>query len=82
MRKNIREKSGVPPLSLLMHEYSVGDKVAVIINPAIHKGMPHRRYYGRTGVITGKQGKSYMVKIMMGSKEKNLYIRPEHLKPL
>ncbi len=82
LRKNIREKGGVPPLSLLMRKYSPGEKVAIIINPSIHKGMPHRRYHGRTGVVVGMRGKSYKVELMVGSKKKILYVRPEHLRPL
>ncbi len=81
MRKNVREKGGVPPLSLLMIEYKPGDKVNIIINPAIHKGMPHRRYHGRTGVVVGKRGKSYVVELEVGSKKKTLFVRPEHLRP-
>jgi len=81
LRKNVREKGAVPPLSLLMIDYNPGDKVHIVINPSIHKGMPHRRYYGKTGEIVGKRGKSYIVKVYVGDKEKTLFVRPEHLKP-
>jgi large subunit ribosomal protein L21e len=80
-RKNIREKGAVPPLSLLMINYKPGDKVHIVVNPAIHKGMPHRRYHGKTGVIVGKRGRAYIVKVYLGDKEKTLFIRPEHLRP-
>jgi len=39
-----------------MIEYKPGDKVHIITNPAIHKGMPHRRYHGKTGEVIGKRG--------------------------
>jgi large subunit ribosomal protein L21e len=81
MKKSVREKGAVPPLNLLMIEYSPGDLVYIHVNPAIHKGMPHRRYIGMTGVVLGKKGKSYMVEVRVGGKKKVLYIRPEHLKP-
>ncbi len=81
LKKHIREKGAVPPLSLLMKEYKLGEKVHIVINPAIHKGMPHRRYHGKTGEIVGKRGKAYVVKIFLGNKEKTLFIRPEHLRP-
>lgn len=80
-RKSIREKGAVPPLSLLMIEYKPGDKVNIVVNPAIHHGMPHRRYHGKTGVVVGKRGKAYIVKIRLGNKEKTLFVRPEHLRP-
>ncbi|ADI31174.1 50S ribosomal protein L21e [Staphylothermus hellenicus] len=79
--KHIREKGAVPPLSLLMIDYKPGDKVHIVVNPAIHKGMPHRRYHGKTGIIIGKRGKAYIVKVTLGDKEKTLFIRPEHLRP-
>jgi len=81
-KKNIREKGAVPSLSLLMIEYKPGDKVHIITNPAIHKGMPHRRYHGKTGEVIGKRGRSYIVKVVVGNKEKILFIRPEHLRPV
>lgn len=81
LRKNIREKGAVPSLSLLMIKYKPGDKVHIVINPAIHKGMPHRRYHGKTGEIIGKRGKAYIVRVYLGDKEKTLFIRPEHLRP-
>lgn len=82
LRKNVREKGAIPPLSLLMIDYKPGDKVHIIINPAIHAGMPHRRYHGKTGEVLGKRGKSYIVRVYLGDKEKILFIRPEHLKPV
>lgn len=81
LRKNIRERGSVPPLSLLMLEYKDGDRVHIVINPSVHKGMPHRRFHGKTGVVVGKRGKSYIVKVYLGDKEKTLFVRPEHLRP-
>ncbi|MEB3825589.1 MAG: 50S ribosomal protein L21e, partial [Desulfurococcales archaeon] len=81
LKKHTREKGSVPPISLLLHDYNEGDKVHIIINPAIHKGMPHRRYHGKTGVVLGRRGLAYLVKTSLGKKEKILIIRPEHLRP-
>ncbi len=64
-----------------MVNYNVGDRVHIVINPSIHTGMPHRRYHGKTGVVVGKRGKCYIVKVMLGDKEKILFVRPEHLRP-
>ncbi|MEM1627835.1 MAG: 50S ribosomal protein L21e [Desulfurococcaceae archaeon] len=82
LKKNIREKGAVPPLSLVMISYKEGDKVHIQINPSINSGMPHRRYHGKTGIIVGKRGKCYIVKVHLGNKEKLLFIRPEHLRPV
>jgi large subunit ribosomal protein L21e len=50
--------------------------------PSSSNGRPFRRFFGRTGVITEKRGKSYIVKIKDGKKEKELITRPEHLKAI
>lgn len=81
LRKSIRERGAVPPLSLLMVDYKPGDRVHIVLNPSVTKGMPHRRYHGKTGVVIGTRGRCYIVKVMLGDKEKTLFVRPEHLRP-
>ncbi len=81
LKKRVRERGAVPPLSLLLHEYRLGDKVHIKINPAIHGGMPHRRYHGKTGTVVGRRGKAYLVEVYLGDKKKLLIVRPEHLRP-
>jgi len=66
----------------VMHAYEDGDKVAIVLDGAQHKGMPHRRFQGRTGVITGTQGRAYVIKVSDGNMEKTVVARPEHLKPI
>jgi large subunit ribosomal protein L21e len=34
-----------------MHEYKLGDIVDIKANASIHKGMPHKFYHGRTGIV-------------------------------
>lgn len=81
LKKNIRERGAIPSLSLLMIEYKEGDRVHIVTNPSIHKGSPHRRYHGKTGIVVGRRGRCYIVRLMLGNKEKTLFIRPEHLRP-
>jgi len=38
-------------LSHLLINYSVGDKVVVVIDPREHNTTPHRRFQGRVGQI-------------------------------
>jgi len=52
-----------------------------MIEPSVHKGMPHRRYHGRVGIIRTKRGKSYVVNVAMGKQTKQVIARPEHLTP-
>ncbi len=65
-----------------LHGYEEGDRVAIVINGAEQMGMPHRRFQGRTGIITGKQGRAYIVAVKDGNMDKTVISRPEHLQPL
>lgn len=79
LRKNVRER-GMMPLSRIMREHSVGDRVAIVIDPSIHKGQPHPRFHGRTGKVIGKRGRAYIIEIHDGNKRKEIFARPEHLR--
>ncbi|MEL9997749.1 MAG: 50S ribosomal protein L21e, partial [Sulfolobales archaeon] len=50
-------------------------------NPAIHGGMPHRRYFGKVATVIGRRGRAYEVEVFLGNKRKVLYVLPEHLRP-
>ena len=80
LRKRPRERGKIG-LSRILRPYENGDKVTILLEPSVHKGMPHRRYHGRIGVIQGKRGKSYLVNVAMGKQTKQIIARPEHLTP-
>ncbi|MCE4601313.1 MAG: 50S ribosomal protein L21e [Desulfurococcales archaeon] len=82
LRKKVREKGAVPKLSVLLHPYKVGDKVAIKIDPSFHYAMPHRRFHGLTGTIVGRRGRAYEVEVYLGRKKKLLIVTPEHIRPL
>lgn len=63
-----------------MQQFENGEKVAIVIDPAVHHGMPHPRYHGITGEVVDTQGRSYIIKIMDKSKVKHIVAMPEHLK--
>ena len=73
-----RGKSG---LSKILYDYKKGDKVVIKTDPSVHKGMPHRRYHGKIGVIADKRGKSYVINVRQGDALKELIVRPEHINP-
>jgi large subunit ribosomal protein L21e len=81
LKKKFRE-AGKVGLSRLLYDYNINEKVKVIIDPAIHKGMPHRRYHGLVGDILGKRGRSYVIGVPIKGSVKSIIIRPEHLRPL
>jgi len=77
-RPRARGKIG---LSRILRTYNPGEKVTIIIDSSVHKGMPHRRYHGRIGIVQAKRGKSYVVHVVTGSKTKEIIARPEHITP-
>ena len=80
MSKNVRTR-GIDPLGKMLADFEVGQRVDIVINPSFHKGMPHKRYHGRTGVITGLRGRAVVVDVGLGKATKSLIIRREHLRP-
>ena len=71
---------GMSPITHEFRNFEVGEKVNVVIDPAVHHGMPHMRFQGKTGGVAGKQGRAYVVELKDGNKPKTLVARPEHLK--
>ena len=78
MSKRIRQKGLTSP-SKVLTDYEEGQKVDIVIDPAFHKGMPHKRYHGRTGVVTGLRGRAVVVDVGLGNATKTLIVRREHL---
>lgn len=77
LRKKLRERSN--PVTRILMDYNAGDRVVIKIDPSFVKGMPHRRFHGKTGIIMGKRGRAYVVKVLMGDHEKTIITRPEHI---
>ncbi len=77
-KKKIRRK-GKLQLSKYFQEFNDGDFVAVVKEPSIQTRFPGR-IQGRTGLVEGKRGRSYIIKIKDQEKEKKFLIAPIHLK--
>jgi len=80
MSKRVRTRGLSSPSKVLI-DYEVGQRVDIVIDPGFHKGMPHRRYQGRTGVVTALRGRAIVVDVSLGKTMKTLIIRREHLQP-
>jgi len=81
LRKSIREPSRVRIRSFLQN-FKEGDKVALKADSAYQKGMYHLRFHGKTGLVVGKSGDCYRIKIKDFEKEKTLIVHPVHLKKI
>lgn len=79
LTKEHRER-GMPPITHSLRTFEEGAKVAVVINPSVHKGMPHPRFQGATGVVEERRGDAYVLTVRAGGKYKQLIARPEHLR--
>jgi len=78
-KKDLR-KRGIVPVTSLIQRFDIGQKVHVVVEPSIQKGMPHRRFHGMTGTIVGQRGRAWLLSIRDGGKEKIVIARPQHLK--
>jgi large subunit ribosomal protein L21e len=78
--KKSPRKRGAPPPSVVLKEFSVGEKVVIDLEPSVHKGMPHRRFQGKVGTILEKRGRAYVVRVSMEPEDKVVVVRPAHLR--
>ena len=79
-RKKIRTR-GKLSLSRYFQELKQGDIVAVAREPAVQSAFPERMQ-GRTGMVEGRRGRTYIVMIKDHNKEKKFLIEPIHLKKI
>lgn len=72
---------GKEKMSKMFQELKEGDRVAIIIEPSESFSFP-KRLQGKAGIVEGKRGKAYIVKIIEGSKGKKFIVKSIHLKKL
>lgn len=76
-------KRGMPGLTKVLQKFKVGDFVDCKIDSSVVKGMPHKYYHGRTGIVYNVNPRSYGVIFYRrtGGRfiERVMHIRPEHL---
>ena len=53
--KRSKSQRGRLNIRRIMHAYEPGDRVAIILDGGQQRGMPHRRFQGRTGFIKEQQ---------------------------
>ncbi|RYP07155.1 hypothetical protein DL764_002702 [Monosporascus ibericus] len=80
--RNFREK-GMIRLSTYLQQFKVGDIVDIKANGAVQKGMPHKVYHGKTGVVYNVTKSAVGVIIYKKVKhryiEKRVNLRIEHV---
>ncbi|KAI0162207.1 ribosomal protein L21e-domain-containing protein [Xylariaceae sp. FL1272] len=80
--RNFRQK-GMIHLSTYLRQYKVGDIVDIKANAAVQKGMPHKVYHGKTGVVYNvtKSAVGVIIYKKVGNRylEKRVNLRVEHV---
>jgi len=79
LKKNKRERGKIS-ITRYLQEFKPGDKVCLKAEPAVQKAMYFPRFHGRTGIVKGKRGSCYEIKIKDGNKIKTIITHPVHLK--
>merc|ERR1712072_613731 len=76
---------GSIPLTTYLWTYKLGDYVDIKVNGAVQKGMPHKVYQGRTGVVWNITKNAVGVEINKQVRgrilKKRIHVRIEHLQP-
>mgnify|MGYP000530605094 CR=1 FL=1 len=75
------KERGLPPLSVILYDYKIGERVVIKIDSSVHKGMPFKRFHGKVGTIIEKRGRAYVILVRDGGKYKKVIARPEHIRP-
>ena len=77
-------RKGAIRIAKTLTTYRIGDNVDIIVNGAIHKGMPYRLYHGKTGKVFNVNPRSIGVIINKEVRnrivQKKIHVRVEHLK--
>src|SRR5919109_419998 len=81
-RSILTKDNVVRGISYLLHDYKVGEKVVVDIDPREHDTTPHRRFHGRIGVVEEVGRRTLKVSVRIGDKKKMVQTRFNHIKPL
>lgn len=80
--KLTKEKRNAGKISITRYfqSFSIGDRVNLGMEPAVHKGTYHPRFMAKSGIVKGKRGRCYEVAINDFGKEKTLVVHPVHLR--
>ncbi len=78
-RKNVSDRGKIS-IRRYLQSFKQGDKVSLVAEPAVQKGMYFRRFHGLVGTVEGKQGSCYLIKIHDRHKQKQLIVHAVHLR--
>ena len=81
LRKSAREKGKIS-IKRSIQGFEIGEPVIIDVEPAYHKAMPYKRFFGKHGTVVAKRGKAYVIDLKDGNKKKQIICAPVHMKKL
>lgn len=82
-RRKLTKKGGNRSvIAPYLNEFEQGEQVLIAVDPSTHAGMPHPRFHGRTAVVQGRRGRSFVISMKDGGKTKEFAVHPAHLRSL
>lgn len=79
LSKKTRDKGRIK-IRKVLQEFKPNDRVIIDVDSSVHKGMPHKRFFGKHGVILERRGNAYMIKIKGKGNEKTIICSTSHLR--
>jgi large subunit ribosomal protein L21e len=79
LRKRKRDR-GKLTITRQLKEFKVGDTVVINPEPAVQKGMPHRRFFNKHAKVVEKKGKAYVLEVKDQKAMKKVISLPVHLR--
>lgn len=77
--------NGRVSLTPFLVNYKAGDCVDIVVDGAEHRGMPHKNYNGKTGVVFTVTPRAVGVEVTKPVRNcilrKRIYVRVEHVRP-
>merc|ERR1719183_143762 len=77
--------NGTIRLGKYLENYKLGQIVDVVGDGAVHKGMPHKYYHGKTGYVSNVTKRAVGVELnkKVGGRimRKRIHVRVEHVRP-
>ena len=81
LKKTVRTRGKIPT-GKYFQTFEPGEKVALVAEPGMQKGMYHPRFHTKSGIIKAKEGRCYKVLVKDRKKDKTVVVHPVHLKRL
>lgn len=81
-RKKMQVRQIATPAAHLK-SFEYGERVGIKLQPNIKsKGYPYIKFHGLTGMVIGKRGRAYIIRVRDKNALKTLILKPVHLKKL